>query len=126
MDVYHKEQLVTKEEAEKVASNEKKWGEVASNQDVLKRIIQILKKHKIYVSDNDCMHESLFCVCVHIPACILFACTSHIMLSMSIFCQLKCYYHVCIVKLVCLHTLFVYLHINFHNVSIAWHPKSIL
>ena len=64
VDVYHKEQLVTKEEAEKVASGEKKWGEVAFNRDVLERIRQIMEKHELYVSDNECMHLSLFCVCI--------------------------------------------------------------
>ena len=47
VDVYHKEQLVTKEEAEKVASDVQRWVEVAITKDVptTARIADILDKY---------------------------------------------------------------------------------
>ena len=47
VDVYHKEQLVTKEEAEKAASDERRWVEVAVTKDVVTaaRIADILDKY---------------------------------------------------------------------------------
>ena len=47
VDVYHKGQLVTKEEAKKVASREGSWVEVAVTKDdvTAKRIADILDKH---------------------------------------------------------------------------------
>ena len=47
VDVYHKEQLVTKEEAEKAASNVQRWVEVAVTKDVVTaaRIGDILDKY---------------------------------------------------------------------------------
>ena len=47
VDVYHKEQLVTREEAEKAASDKLKWKEVAITKDSVKatRIANILDKY---------------------------------------------------------------------------------
>ena len=47
VDVYHKEQLVTKEEAEKAAPNVSRWVEVAVTKDVVTaaRIADILDKY---------------------------------------------------------------------------------
>ena len=46
-DAYHKEQLVTKEEAEKIASDEMTWAEVAFTKDgvTAARIADIMDKH---------------------------------------------------------------------------------
>ena len=48
VDVYHKEQLVTKEEAEKVGSDEWRWGGVAVTKDdvTATRIADILDKYR--------------------------------------------------------------------------------
>ena len=47
VDVYHKEQLVTKEEAQKAASDVWRWGQVAVTKDdvTATRIADILYKH---------------------------------------------------------------------------------
>ena len=47
VDVYHKKQLVTKEEAEQAPFNVWKWGEVAETKDYVTatRIADILYKH---------------------------------------------------------------------------------
>ena len=54
VDVYHKEQLVTKEEAGKVASDLWRWAEVAVTKDVVTaaRIGDILDKYGF----NDAQH----------------------------------------------------------------------
>ena len=47
VDVYHKEQLVTKEETEKIASNVRRWTQVAVTKDVVTaaRIADTLDKY---------------------------------------------------------------------------------
>ena len=75
VDVYHKEQLVTKEEAEKVASDEwdwkwrweRRWIEVAVTKDVVTaaRIGDILDKYGF----ND-VAQHIRCKCVYYRPCI--------------------------------------------------------
>ena len=47
VDVYHKEKLVTKEEVDKVASDDRRWGDIAVIKDVstAMRIAEILDKY---------------------------------------------------------------------------------
>ena len=47
VDIYHKEQLVTKEEAEKAASDVRRWGKLAVTKDSVttSRIADTLDKH---------------------------------------------------------------------------------
>ena len=61
VDVYHKEQLVTREEAEKAASNVQKWEDVAVTKDVATaaRIADILHK---YGWNNGAKHIRGMCV----------------------------------------------------------------
>ena len=56
VDVYHKEQLVTKEEAKEAASDEWKWKDIVVTKDVVTaaRLAVILNKHGILgVSRHD-------------------------------------------------------------------------
>ena len=61
VDVYHKEKLVTKEEAEKVASDESEWRGVAVTKDVVTaiRIADILDKYRF---NDDARHIRGKCV----------------------------------------------------------------
>ena len=62
VDVYHKEQLVTKEEAEKVATKMRMWAGVAVTKDDVKatRIADILNK---YGFNDVAQHIKGKCVC---------------------------------------------------------------
>ena len=66
MDVYHKEQLVTKEEAENVASIAWRWEDVAATKDgdTIARIVDIFDKYGL----NEFAHEFIRGKCVNTPS----------------------------------------------------------
>ena len=67
VDVYHKEQLVTKEEAEKVASRERMWIKVAATKDdvTATRIADILDKYGFNYSARHIRGECMYsCLCI--------------------------------------------------------------
>ena len=72
VDVYHKEQLVTKEEAEKAASNQWRWREVAVTKDdvTATRIADILDKYGC----ND-VAQHIRGECVYTLVCVYKYCT---------------------------------------------------
>ena len=74
MDVYHKEQLLTKEEAEKIVSDEWKWVDIAGTKDsaTATRIADILD---MYGFDRDvqsirgeCVYK--YCIILNVVYCI--------------------------------------------------------
>ena len=67
VDVYHKEQLVTREEAEKAAPDVCKWAEVAVTKDVVTtaRIGDILDKYGV----NN-VAQCIRCKCVYSRPCV--------------------------------------------------------
>ena len=69
VDVYHKEQLVTKEEAEKVATKMQMWAGVAVTKDDVKvtRIADILNK---YGFNDVAQHIKGISVCVLLSVCM--------------------------------------------------------
>ena len=71
VDVYHKEQLVTKEDAEKAASSVWRWIEVAVTKDVVTaaRIADILDKYGFH---NVAQHIRGKCVYSCLYVCILY------------------------------------------------------